>query len=159
MMQLLRRQRMLDPVMLFRRFGVIPPVHGTYQITGDPPDTLKSRHTSLLKTAAARALVANDAGIAAYRIPVHGMVDGTVADASILHAANNFFKGLQILGGVTVHLNVTDMARIRQSMIGGLQRNLLEGGDGKVHGDMKTIGVVFPVCDTGQNAKSLLVQF
>ena len=32
---------MLYPVMLFRAFGIIPMIHGSYQIAGDTADALK----------------------------------------------------------------------------------------------------------------------
>ena len=85
------------------------------------------------------------------------MVDGAVADALLLHAANHLLKGGQVLEGIAVHLNIADMPGIGQGVIGSLQFDFPESGDGEIHRDMKAVGVVFPVCDAGEDAEALLV--
>ena len=65
---------MIDPISYFGFFGVIEAVQGADQITGDATDPLKLDIP--LGASATGALVANDAGVAADRVPIHRVVDG-----------------------------------------------------------------------------------
>jgi len=75
---------------------------------------------------AVRALVADDAGVAADRVAVDRVVDRTVADAGLLHAADELLKGLDILAGVAVQLDIGDMAAARDGVERRLEADLLD---------------------------------
>ena len=75
------------------------------------------------------------------------MVDRAVADAALLHAADHLLKGLQVVGGVAVHLDVADVAGVGEGVVGRLDPDLVVGGDGVVHRHVEGVGVVLPVGD------------
>ena len=133
---------MLDAILFLGGLGIVPAIHGAHQITGDAADALKTDVAIVLGTAAAGALVINDAGVAADGIAVNGMVDTAVADAGLLHAADYLFKSVQILQRIAVHLDVADVTGVGQSMVGGFLLDLLKGADGIVDGNMEAVGVV-----------------
>ena len=58
-----------------------------------------------------------------------------------------FSKASRFCGGIAVQLHIGDVPGVGQRVVGGLQRDLLEGGDGVVHRHMEAVGVVFPVRD------------
>ena len=87
---------MLYPVMLFRAFGIIPMIHGSYQIAGDTADALKRFVSVIFMPPTAGTLIINDAGVAAAGIPVYRVVDRAVLDTRLFHAADDFFKSIQI---------------------------------------------------------------
>ena len=97
---------MLDSVMLFRTLAVVPLIHGSYQISGDPSDPFESDVTFSFGSSALRAYVVDDTGISAARVTVYGMVYRTIADAVFLHASDDFLKCVKVLHGIAVKLDV-----------------------------------------------------
>src|SRR5699024_9666243 len=97
--------RVLHPVPLLGPLGGGAAVQGAHQRAGHAADALGGDAVGL-GAAAAGALVADDAGEAAHRVPVHRVVDAAVADAVLLHIPDDPLEGLQILTGVSVHLDV-----------------------------------------------------
>ena len=85
------------------------------------------------------------------------MVYGAVADALVVHGADDALEGLDVVGGGAVQLHVGDMAGVGQAVIGGLQVDLLIGRDGEVDRDVEAVGVVFAVGDAGDDAVLLAV--
>src|SRR5699024_6300965 len=77
----------LHPVPLLGSLGVVEAVQGAHQVTGDPANPFKGH--VILMASAAGALVPDDAGEAAHRVPVHRVVLRAVADALLLHAADH----------------------------------------------------------------------
>ena len=69
------RIKMIDPISYFRFFGIIETIQGPYQITGDPAYPFKGNIAFASSTI--RAHIADDAGIAANRVAIHRMIDGT----------------------------------------------------------------------------------
>ena len=75
------------------------------------------------------------------------MVDAAVADAALLHAADDLLEGLQVVGGIAVHLDIADVAGVGEGVVGGLNPDFIVGGDGVVHRHVEGVGVVLPVGD------------
>ena len=106
-------------------FGFVEAVEGTYQITGDSSDPFE--FDVALGTSALRTGIADDAVIAADRVSVDRMVDGTITDSGIVHAADDLFKGFQVLGRIAVHLDVRDVAGVGKCVIRSLDLDLVIG--------------------------------
>ena len=102
---------MLDPVTDFRAFGIVETIQSAYQITGDTANSLE-RKICIFGTSAFGTRVVDDAIVAARRVPVHRVVDGTVTYAAFLHAANDGFEGGEILGWVAVQFDIGDVSGI-----------------------------------------------
>ena len=73
-------------------------------------------HLALPATAAG-ADVADDADIAADGIAVDGVVDGAVANAMVMHAADNGLECFDVPGGVAVQFDVADVACVAQGVV------------------------------------------
>ena len=100
----------LHAVPFFGPLGVVEAVQRAHQIAGDAADALKGM--PVFVTAALGTAVADDAVVAADGVAVNGMVDGAVADALRLHAADDLFKGIQICAGVAVEFEIGDLSCI-----------------------------------------------
>ena len=77
------------------------------------------------------------------------MVNGTVADAAFLHAADHLLKSVQILCRITVQLHIGDMAAVGESVVWSLQLDLIPGGDVVVNWDVEGVGIIFPISNAG----------
>ena len=119
---------MLDAVVFLGALCVVEVVERAHQVSGDAADAL-DRLVGGFVAVAVRALVADDAGVAADRVAVDRMVDRTVADADLLHAADELLKGLDILAGVAVQLDIGDVSAVGQRVVGRFQTDLLKGVD------------------------------
>ena len=146
----------LHTVVLLGTLGVVEAVQGAHQVAGDAADALEG-HAVVLLPAAAGALVADDAGEAADGVTVHGVVHGAVADALFLHAADDLLEGIQVLGGVAVHLHIADVTGVGQGVVGSLVGDLVVGGNGVVHRHVEGVGVVLTVGNTFDGAVLFLV--
>ena len=100
-----------------------------------------------LTAAAARADVADNAGIPADRVTIHRMVNRAVADAAFLHVAHHLLESFQVLRRVAVQLDIRDVARIGQRVIGRLQTDLLARRDVVIDRDMERVGIELVVGD------------
>lgn len=87
---------MLDAVVLLGALCVVEVVERADQVSGDAADAL-DRLVGGFVAVAVRALVADDAGVAADRVAVNRVVDRTVAHTRFLHAAYHRLKGRRIL--------------------------------------------------------------
>ena len=111
---------MLDAVVLLGALGVVEVVERATRY----PVMRRMRSIGWSEVSwrvAVRALVADDAGVAADRVAVDRVVDRTVADAGLLHAADELLKGLDILAGVAVQLDIGDVAAVGQRVVGRFQ--------------------------------------
>ena len=100
-----------------------------------------------LGAAAAGTYIVDDAVIAADRIAVYGMVHGAVADAAVVHAADDGLKGLEIMRRIAIHLHIADMAGIREIMIRTLDLDLFCGGNRIVYGNMEAVRIIIAIGD------------
>ena len=116
---------MFDAVVFLGPLGIVEVVERAHQISGDAADAL-DRLVGGFVAVAVRALVADDAGVAADRVAVDRVVDRTVADAGLLHAADELLKGLDILAGVAVQLDIGDVAAVGQRVVRRFQPDLLK---------------------------------
>ena len=89
-----------------------------------------------------RAFVVDNAVVTANWVAVYGMVHRAVANSTFFHIANHLFKGIQILGGVSIHFNVRDMACIRQSVIWCFYFYLLKCRNRIIYWNMEAVGIV-----------------
>ena len=116
---------MFDSFSFLSTFGFIEAVEGTYQVTGDSSDPFE--FNVAFSASALRTCVADDTVVSADRVSVDGMVDGTVTDSGIVHAADNLFKGFQVLGRITVHLDIRDVSGVGKCVIRCLDLDLVIG--------------------------------
>ena len=77
------------------------------------------RYSLACMPAAAGTDLVDNPVVAANRISVHRMVDRTVSNAGLFHAADHAFKGIHILADIPVQLHIADMACIGQRVEGG----------------------------------------
>ena len=117
----------LHAVALLRALAVVEAVKRADQIARDAADALKV-HLFLL-SAALRAAIPDNAVVAADRVAVNRVVDRAVADARVVHRAHNRFKRVEILRRIAVHLDVRDVARVRQRVIRRFQPDLVKRAD------------------------------
>ena len=66
-------------------------------------------------------------------------------------------KGIQVLAGVAVQLDIGDVPAVGQRVVGSLQADLLEGVDVVVDRDVEGVGVVVAVGDARDDAEALAV--
>ena len=85
------------------------------------------------------------------------MIDSAVTNSGIGHAADNLFESFEVIGRIAVHLNIGDMTGVGERMIGSFQLDLFESGDWEVDGDVETVGVVFTICDAGNDTETLTI--
>ena len=147
---------MLDAVVLLGALCVVEVVERADQVSGDAADAL-DRLVGGFVAVAVRALVADDAGVAADRVAVDRVVDRAVADAGLLHAADELLKGLDILAGVAVQLDIGDVAAVGQRVVRRFQPDLLKGVDVEVDRDVERIGIILAVGDAGDGAEAFAV--
>ena len=114
----------------------------------DSMDSFKSLISPILGSVASRTFIVDDSSITADRIPVHWMVDGTVSNAVLLHAADDTFKRIQIFSQISIQFHVGDMSCIGQRMIWSFDLDLIEGRQIVVNRNMERIRIVFSVSDT-----------
>ena len=148
---------MFDAVVDFRLFGVIKAVQSPYQITGNAPNTLKIGLPIPFFSAALRTDVVDNAGVTAYRVPVHRMIDRTISNPGFLRTAHHLFKGFQIIGRIAVQFDIGNMSAIGEIMIRGLYFNLIPGGNIIIDRHMEGIRIIFAVSNTGDFTKPFRV--
>ena len=83
---------------------------------------------------AVRALVLDESRVAADGVAVDGVVDGEVAHVRVVHGADDFLEGLDVLRRVAVHLDVGDMPCVLERVIRCLDADLIIGADVVVDG-------------------------
>lgn len=66
---------------------------------------------------AARADIIDNACVTADRVPVHGVVDGAITYAAIMHVTDNALKCFGIFGNIAVNFHICYMAGIGQAMV------------------------------------------
>ena len=114
-----RNGLVLDAVVLLRAFGVVEMFQRADQIAGDAADALHRLLGSFVAVATG-TFVPDDAGVAADRVAVDRVVDGAVADARLLHTADQLHEGFGVLAGVAVQLDIGDVPAVGQRVVGGL---------------------------------------
>ena len=97
---------MLYAFFFLTAFCIVPLIHRSNEISGDSANSLKLRLAVVFLASAVGTFIIYDSGITAARVPIHRMVDGTIADTAFLHAANHTFIGIQVFLGVSVKFNV-----------------------------------------------------
>lgn len=88
-------------VAFLRAFCIVKMLERTDQIAGNAADTLDWLICRFFAVAV-RALVSNDAGIAADWVAVDRMIDRAVTDAGFFHAADELLKSVHVLKRVAV---------------------------------------------------------
>ena len=89
----------LHAVALLGALSVVEAIQGAHQVAGDAADALEAAVAVGLSAAAVGAAVADDAVEAADGVAVNGVVDGAVADAGVMHEADDLLEGVQVLHG------------------------------------------------------------
>ena len=125
---------MLYAVVFFRTLRIVEAVERTDEVARDSADSLE-RDISLF-SAAAGALVADDARVTADRVVVNRMVDRAVSDAAVVHLAHNAFECVDIRSRVAVHFHIGDVTAVGQIVVGRFQTDLVRRGNAVVYGNM-----------------------
>lgn len=105
-----------------------------------------------LAAVAVRALVLDDAGVAADRVAVDRMVDGKVSHIRVVHGADDGLERLDVLRRVAVHLDVGDVARVLEGVIRRLDADFIDGADWIVDRHMARVRHVVAVGDAFDDA-------
>lgn len=82
------------------------------------------------------------------------MVDGAIADAGIVHTANNRFKRIDIVGGISVKLHIADMTGIGQGVVWRFLLNLFKGSDVVPYWNVEGVGIIILVGNAGDDAEA-----
>lgn len=114
---------MFYSVAFLRAFCIVKMLERTDQIAGDAADTFNWLIFRFFAVAV-RALVSNDAGIAADWVAVDRMIDRAVTDAGFFHAADELLKSIHVLERVAVQFHIGDVSAIGESMVRCLSRIL-----------------------------------
>ena len=137
---------MFDAGFFLGFLGVVPAVEGADEVAGDAAEAFKWDVT-FFAAAGGADFAWDDTGEATDGVAIDGVVDGAVADAAVVHLADDSFEGVDVLGRVTVELDVGDVAGVAEFMVGGFDFDFLEGGDWVIDRDVEGVGVVFAVVD------------
>ena len=84
-------------------------------------------------------------------------LDGEVPHVRVVHGAHDLLERLDVLRRIAVHLDVGDVSRVLQRMIGGLDADLVIGTDVIVDGDVAGVRHIAAVGDPRHDAVCLLV--
>ena len=103
------------------------------------------------------AFVFNNAGVAADRVTVNRVVYGKVAHVGIVHGTNQSLEGLHILGRVSVHFHLSDVARSFQLVVRGLDADFIQSLNVVVYRHMGAVGHIISVGNSRNFAKFLAV--
>lgn len=148
------------PVTLFGFFAVVPALKATNQISGNSSQPFKGHVAFFLDAAATgAAITVDDAGIATDGVAIDRMVDGAVADVAFLHFTDDGFEGFDVVAGVAIKFDVSDMAAVAERVIGGFDFDFFEGTNGIINGNVETISVVIAVRHAFDRAVFFAVDF
>ena len=148
---------MLHPVVDLGLLGVVEAVEGADEISGDAANPLEADAFLSFMSAAFGANVVDDAIVAAERVAIDRVVDGSVSDALLFHMADDLFEGIRVLGDIAIDFDIGDVSTGRQGMIRRFDVDLAEHADRIVDRDVEGIGVVISVGDALKLAIVLLV--
>ena len=147
----------LDAVVYLGLLGVVEAVERSDKVAGDAADPFESDAFLAFMPSALGADIVDDAVVSAAGIAVDRMVDGTIADATFLHVADDLLEGIGVLGDIAIDFDIGDVSACRQRMIGRFDIDLAEHGNRIVDRDVEGIGVVIPIGDALDLAVALLV--
>ena len=108
-------------------------------------------------TVAMWTFIFNNAGIATDWISIYGMVNGEIAHIGIMHSSYQCFKGLYILGWISVHFHIGNMTSVFQLMIWGLDADFIQSPNWIVNRHMGAVGEIISIRNTRNNAELLAV--
>ena len=97
--------------------------------------------------------------IATQRIAVNRVIDRTVPDTVVMHAADNGFKGRKVFGRVAIHFHIAYMAGIGKLVIRPFQLNLLGSFDRLINRYMEGICIIIFIRYAGDFSVQLLINF
>ena len=129
----------------FGFLAVIPTVESTNEIAGNAAETFK-RNVAFFTSAAWTDRTGDDTGESADGVTVDRVVYGAVADAAIMHFANDCFESFDVLGRVTVEFDIGNVASVTKFVIWSFDFDFSEGGNWIVDRDVERVGVEVAVC-------------
>ena len=74
-----------------------------------------------------RTFVGDDAGVAANRVAVDGMINAEIAHIGVVHCSDQCLERGKIFRRVAIHFYVGDMPRVAQRVIRSLNANFVAG--------------------------------
>ena len=95
--------------------------------------------------------------VAAVEAAVTIVVDGTVANVITVHHIDNLHDHFRVMGRVSIHFDIEDMASACHLVIGSLHFCLVAGATFVINGYMVGVCIVVAVRDTGQRTEFLTV--
>ena len=142
-----------DAVLELGKFAAIPTVGGADEVTSDALQSVD------IMTVAVGALLKALGGIlvAAVHATVAVVVDRAVTHVVLVHEVHNIGNCLGVVGGITVNLDVEDVATTGQFVIGSLNLGLVLGRALVIDRHVVAVGVIDLVGHTGDLAEVLTV--
>ena len=137
---------MFDAGLFLGFFSVVPAVQSAHKIAGDAAEAFKW-YVTLDAAAGWAAIARDDTGEATDWVAVYWMVDGTVANATIVHFADDGFESLNIVGWVAVELDVANVPSIAEIMVWRFDFDFVESGDWIINWYMERVSVELAVVD------------
>ena len=95
--------------------------------------------------------------VAAVEAAVTIVVDGTVANVITVHHIDNLHDYFRVMGRVSIHFDIEDMASACHLVIGSFHFRLVAGATILIEGDMGGGGLIVAGCDGGQRTEFLVV--
>ena len=94
------------------------------------------------------AVTGDDAGEATDRVAVYWVVDRTVADATVVHFADDGFESGDVLRWIAIEFDVGDVTGVTEIVVRSFDFDFLESGDWIIYRYVEGISVEFSVGDT-----------
>jgi hypothetical protein len=140
--------------------AIVPAFEGTDEVASNTAETFEAAFAIAFFAAAVWTGVAlDDAREATDWIAVNWVVDRAVADATIVHFADDSFESGDVLRRVTIELDVGNVTGVTKIMIRGFDFDFVEGADWIVDWYVEGIGVEFPVGDAFDFAEFFAIDF
>ena len=95
--------------------------------------------------------------VAAIETTVAIVVDGAVTDVITVHHIDNLHDYFRVMGRVSIHFDIEDMASACHLVIGSFHFRLVAGATFVIDGYMVGVRIIVAVCDAGQRTEFLVV--
>ena len=144
---------MCHTVMELSEFTGVPAVGGTNEITGDTLQTVDMGAATFRTTLHIRIGIL----VTTVHTTVAVVVHTAVTHIELIHHIDDTHDDLRVMGSITIHLHIEDMAATRHLMIRTLYLRLVEGGALIVYRNMVGVRIILTIGDTGDDTELLTV--
>lgn len=103
------------------------------------------------------AVASDDAGETTDRVAIYWVVNRAVADAAVVHFADDGFESFDVVGWVAIEFDVGDVTSVTKIVVRSFDFDFLEGRNWVINRDMEGVGVEFTISDAFELAKFLAI--